>query len=206
MGSDLQTGSLAKIKEIVPNQIGENRRWSESLVNGLVALVAGVISDSVGFTHASTDFALIGNQSEYSLPTSYISITRVIFNNGLSDSYEIDPATFNDFDNVNMAWRNDRSSRPQMYTIEGTPGSTDAQIVIYPCLATTDGSTFTIRGVAIGSGDMMDDIQDKAIVPYVLAMLYAWEEIDKALMYWQEASEGVWELRSQYANETMGAL
>ncbi len=204
MGSDINTGTLAKLKEVVPHQIGDNRRWSEDIVNTLVTFVAGIAAERIGFVHVTTEIALIPDQLEYSLPTNFISVTRAEYNPDSADAREIMPATLRDFDNASGAWRNTRGLRPEQYALVGTPGSPDCVVYFQPVPSAAGDVKLT--GVGTTSDEVMDDVQDKFLVPYVLSLLYAGDELDLTMDYYNEAMDGADDLRRLYADETMEGI
>lgn len=212
--SALQSGSLAKLQDLLPNQIGSNRRWPTALVEDLIMLAARAAAERIGFMHREQEIDLTDGTSEYTLDSEFISVVRVDYassapdgGSGLStyDDY-LEATTFSKFDEYRRSWRSDTGVRPEWYTLLSTPGTPAASIFIYPPIATVGGQRIRVKGLgipAVGT-TVHEDIQDRFIVPYVMSMLYATEDEDMAAQYMGEVESAVPSLRGRYASEYSG--
>jgi len=212
--SQIQSGTLEKLQDLIPDQIGDNRRWSTTLVNNLIMLAARAAWERIGFQHGEQEIDLVDDEPEYDLDPKFITVTRVEFASVGPEGpapydydYYVDGGSFEDFDRVSRVWRVDRGVRPELYTLLSAPGSPNAKIHFYPALANATGLRIRVTGMVTAplasetTQQVHDDVQDKFLVPYTTGLLYAREDPSYAAEQFAEAEQGGMELRGRYADE-----
>lgn len=211
MSSSLDAGTLAKLQALLPNRIGDNRTWSTGLVSNLITLAGYYMFEGLEMVHKSQEISLTDDDNEYTLSSYFITIERVEYSeDGTIYESELIASTLSGFDDHSETWRNDRGTRPDLYTLLSAPGRPAASIVIYPAIATTGSRTIRVVGNGIGGNNTatQDDVQDKIVVPFVMAMLYSTDSDKVDLMYelMEDSHRGMEELRGRYRNELTGGV
>jgi|GEM_PF-5047628 len=213
--SAVVTGVKAKLADLLPDQIGSGKRWSDALVGGYIMAADAAVRDRCETLWYSQAIDLVDDQIEYDLNSRFITIKSVEFSSdGTNYDDFLQPATLGDFDDVSQLWRLDRSARPEFYALLSAPGLPDttgsaddsAKIVIYRGISSTSGEKIRVNGYGIGltSSAVPDDIQYKVHVPYVMAMLLAHQDTRSAVASYREFQRGCIEARARFTNKHPG--
>ena len=182
-----------KVQDLLPDQIGTGLRWTDSFVNTVARAADYAACDRCECAWHTQEIGLVADTLEYALDPDLISVVSVEFSSdGTNYDNYLRPATFKEFDELSMSWRDDRGSTPQWYALLGCPGlpetTTDAgdaaSIVIYRSLSSVDSEKIKVGGFAIdpnGLHGVDDFIMDEAHVNYVMAILLATANPQKAM-------------------------
>lgn len=200
----VQAGALAKIKDLLPDQIGANRTRSDEFVQNLIMLAMRQLWSMVPMLYGEQTISMVANQHGYTLDSEFVRIKRVRYADDGSDfQYHLAPATLDDFDRASRSWRTIRGIRPDLYYLLSTPGVPTASIYVYPAVASPGGAAIKVIGQRIGTTTSVvnDDVLDKFVVPYVLSLLYSTRDTRLARRFMDEARDGASELRSRFADE-----
>jgi len=123
--SEVIAGVLAKVKARLPDQIGQNSRWTETLISDLTILADRHTRDLCEVHKAEAEFALSDDTISYDVPSHFISIDKVEFAlDGTNYDWLLQSRSMKDLDTVSHSWRTDRSTRPDFYTLLSVPGLT----------------------------------------------------------------------------------
>ena len=211
--SAVVSGVLAKLELLLPGQIGDNRRWSTSLVQELTMAADARICDQCVMKWLSQTIPLVAGQDTYDLDSDFIKVISVEFAyDGVNYDNFLMAATLKDLDDLYPIWRVSPSgTRPDYYTQLGAPGIPDltgstgnaSKISIYRQLPTVTAETIRVNGYALGAvnRDVPDDVQAAVHVNYVMAMLRAKESVEMASTYYQAFLNGVRSVKSRFVGK-----
>ena len=157
----------------------------------------------------SEEISLTDDTHEYALDSKFIQVMTVEFaSDGSSYDQHLKPASMQELDNISRRWRLDRGTRPERYVLLSTPGqqsvtagdTNGSRILIYRPLATAGSSTIRVQGWGIGATTTVvpDDIQERVLVPHVMAVLRAPQDAAKAVAYYKKFLGGCDEIRGRY--------
>ena len=206
--SQVVTGVTEKLQDLLPNQIGSNKRWSTSDLERYIMIADRVARERTGNLESFQAISLVSDTAEYTLDSEFVDVFAVEYSTDGSDyEYYLKPATFEDFDALNRSWRDDGGVRPEWYTLVGTPGLPTCKIHIYRPLTTATTQTIRVRGHRIGTttSAVPDDVQEALHVPYVMTMLTASEDPRQAAMWWGRFLAGVDDVSPRTTNRLPGA-
>jgi hypothetical protein len=191
--SAVVAGVKAKLMLKLPGQIGTNRQWSDTYIETLILAAAHAAAERIGYQWVTQAISLVNNQHEYALQSSFIEVLSVDYSaDGTSYIQHLSPVTLTKLDRVSTKWRDDRSFEPNRYVLISTPGlqsestvvlaSKTATVLIYPAVATVGSAKIRVSGWGIGSttSNVPDGVQDRVLVPYVMAMLRATQNQQEA--------------------------
>jgi len=216
--SNVYTNALLKVQAQLPNQIGDNGRWTTATVRELLLAADRATRDQCEVNYGSVEISLTDDTISYDVASSFISITKVEFAlDGTTYDWILHSLSMTDLDRKSSSWRTDRSTRPDFFTLLSAPGVQDngdaevpSQILLYPSLLSAGSAKIKITGVVIpaagqfASAEAPNDVQASCHVPYVLSVLYAVESPEKAAMYFKKFKQGCEivrnRFRSQYKN------
>jgi len=194
MSSAVQAGVLAKIQDLLPNQIGTNRRWAQADVERHIMYADGLIRERIGNLYHQQEITLLADTREYSLDSEFIDIVSVEYaSDGSTYDWYLNPVTLDDLDKVNVGWRDDGGSRPEFYTLLGAPGVPTSKIQVWRPMSTVTGETIRVTGLGIGATTTTcsEDIQNKCHLPHVMAVLLAKSDPQAAAQWFAKYLEGV---------------
>jgi len=217
--SAVLSGVLAKVKYLLPDQIGANKRWTEQTVNAYIVAADRAVRERCAILQHEQEITLQSADHGYNLDTAFVNIDFVEFSeDGTNYDWRLKPARMSDFDEIAPNWRDISGSRPDLYCIISTPGTqplasedpAPAQIIIYPYVSTVSGEKIKVSGsgvieseAAMASALVADDVQKKCHVPYVLALLYSVADPDKSAAKWREFLAGVEAVHDRFISEYM---
>lgn len=213
--SSVATEVLAKVKADLPNQIGDNARWTDALVTNLILAADRATRDKCEVHYAEQEISLTDDTVSYDVAQNFISIEKVEFAlDGTNYDWLLKSMSMTDLDSVSRSWRTDRSTRPDSYTLLSAPGVQDngdgsvpSQILIYPAMTTAASATIKITGLmvpAVGgflTAVMPEDVQAKCHVPFVKSVLYAVESPQRAAEEWQKFVSGCEAVRNRFRSQ-----
>ena len=201
--SALVTGVQEKLEDLLPGRIGDNKSWSEATLQQYILLADYAVRERTDNLFGTQEIALVQDQAAYTLDSEFIDVVSVEFAaDGSTYDYFLHAATFDDFDRINLKWRDDGSTRPELYTLVSTPGTPTATIHIHRPMTSVTAQTIKVGGHRIGTTTtkVPDDVQRAAHVPYVMAILKAQEEPKVAAMWWGRFLDGVESVRARTVN------
>ena len=198
MSSAVQAGVLAKIQDLLPNQIGTNRRWAQADVERHIMYADGLIRERVGNLYHQQEITLLADTREYAIDSEFIDIVSVEYAlDGSTYDWYLKPLTLDDLDKISVRWRQDGGDRPRFYTLLGAPGVPTSKIQIYQPPTASTGSSVRVTGIGSGATTTTcsDDIQNKCHVPHVMAVLLAKSDPKQAANWFGKYQSGVEEVR-----------
>ena len=209
--SAVVAGVKAQLQDLLPGQIGTNKQWSDSYIEGVIMLADAAARERCGTFVTTQVISLVANQHTYDLDSALIAIEGVEFSSdGANYDDHLIPATLADNDNVSAAWRDTRSSRPEFYSLlcavgvpeTDTGDSNGSQITIYPALSSVTAETIKVIGTGLGTTttNVPVDVQSKVYVPFVLAFLFGNKEPARALAHWDEFQRGCDYTKARFGN------
>lgn len=208
--SQVQAGVLSRLEDLLPNQIGSNRRWSQTAVERHIMLADRVVREAIENRYHQQEISLVAGTDTYDLDSEFIDVTSVEYaSDGSTYDYYLRPATMNDLDRINLGWRSDGGVRPEFYDLLGAPGTPDSRILVYRSLSSVDAQTIRVTGIGIGgtTDDCPDDVQERCHVPFVMSVLLAKDDLGKAAKWLGRYREGVEyvrrRMRSRYSSGTV---
>ena len=210
--STVLSGVMAKVQAALPDQIGQNSRWDTTTVQSLIVAADRATKDLCEIHRGSVEISMVDDTISYDVATDFISIDKVEFSlDGTNYDWLLQPRSLVDLDRLSQSWRNDRSTRPDFYSLLSAPGVQEdsvgvvpSQILLYPSLATAGSATLRITGVVIPVGLQIingvapEDVQSKCHVPYVLSVLYAVESPRRAAEYYAQFKQGCESVRNRF--------
>jgi hypothetical protein len=200
--SQVYTGVLEKLQDLLPGQIGTNRRWSTEAVERHIALADRAVRERIENYETYQDITLQAGVRVYNLDSTFIDVFAVEYAaDGATFDHDVLPATFEDFDRLSIRWRDDGGTKPEFYTLLSAPGTPSSQILIHRPMTSVDG-TETLRVWGHHRGDdwyddatngqyQPDDIQMSCHVPYVMAILVAGEDASAASQWYDRFLSGI---------------
>lgn len=196
--SQIVTGVTQKLQDLLPDQIGTNKRWDSTALERYIMLADRAVRERTENNYATPQqISLIADTAAYDLSTDFIDVTTVEFIDSSSNVWYLKPATLSDFDRLNASWRDDGGVRPEWYTLLGAPGAPNTQIHVHRPMSSVTTEVIKVYGHQISSATtapVPDDIQRKAHVPYVMAILKAQEDPKEAAMWWGRFQAGCEEI------------
>jgi hypothetical protein len=208
--SQVVSGVLERLGDILPNQIGENRRWSTAAVTQHIMFADRLVRERTGTLYHVQEFFVRDDGNEYTLESEFIDIISVEFaQDGSTYDWYLKPLTLDDLDKINIRWRKDSGTRPEFYSVLSTPGVFSATLLIYRTMSAVDGQKIRVTGLSTGTSTTVcpDDILSKCHVPHVMAVLLAKENPRKAAEWFGKYLSGVDEVRrrtlSKYSSGTI---
>lgn len=196
--SQVLTGVLQKVQDLLPNQIGANRKWSQTSVERHIMFADRLVRERTENLYHQQEITLVADTPTYTLDSEFIDITGVEFayDGSLYDWY-LKPATLDDLDKISIKWRNDSGSRPDYYTVLGALGTPSSEIQIYRPMDAASVQTLRVTGIGMGAGTLTcpDDIQNKCHVPHVMSVLLAKQDPKQAAGWFGQYLAGTEELR-----------
>jgi len=201
--SEVLTGTLEKLKDIMPNDIGDNRRFSDDDAERYIMLTDRLVREKVENRHHEQEISLVTGTMEYTLDSEFIDVLSVEFSSdGTTYDRELKPVTLDDLDKINYNWRDSGGSLPGVYALIGTPGTPTAKILIWRPL--NSGGTQTIKVIGHGIGgttaDQPDYVQGKCHVPLIMAIVMAEEDLNEALNWYARYNDGCFDVRGKSRN------
>lgn len=187
--SQVVTGVTQKLQDLLPNQIGSNRVWTTDQLERYILLADNAVSERVEKFLHSQEIELIADTAEYTLDSEFVSVVAVEYVDASGDYWPLRPATFDDFDRMNMGWRDDLGTRPEFYTLVSAPGRPTAAIHIYRPMSSVTDEIINVYGVGTNPG-APDHVQENCHVPYVMAMLTAKSDPRQAAMWFGRFQAG----------------
>jgi hypothetical protein len=197
--SQVVTGVTQKLQDLLPDQIGTNKRWTTSALERYIMLADRAVRERTENLVSSQTIPLISGTAAYTLDSEFIDVVAVEYSDAHATGpwdYYLKSATFDDYDRLNLSWRDDGGSRPEWYTLIGAPGLPTAQIHVHRPLTTATTQGIRVWGHRIGTTTtrVPDHVQERAHVPYVMAMLLAGEDPQQAAMWFGRFKSGVEEV------------
>ncbi|HUV62946.1 MAG TPA: hypothetical protein VMW24_03555 [Sedimentisphaerales bacterium] len=216
--SAVVAGTKAKLQDLLPGRIGDNKAFSDSYVESLIMAGFNDVAERCELVRATETISMLDDTLVYDLDSSFINITSVAFlPDGGDEDGILTVATLDDLDRKSRKWRDDRGTRPEYYTLLSAPGipetSTDAadgsQILVYRALSDATDAELRIYGVAVGGSttNTSEDIQRMCLVPYTMAQLKAIADPRSAHGHYDKFLEGCEKVRARYGHkytETIG--
>ena len=193
MSSQVQSGVLEKVQDLLPNQIGTNRAWATESVERHIMNADRLVRERTGNLYHQQEITLANATLEYALDTEFIDIVSVEFAiDGSTYDWYLRPITLDDLDKISLSWRDDGSARPEFYTLLSTPGLPSCKIQIYRPIATVGAQTILVTGLGIGTTTTTcpDDVQNKCHVPHVMSVLLAKKNPQEAASWFQQYVAG----------------
>lgn len=185
--SQVVTGVTQKLQDLLPNQIGSNRRWTTAAVERYIMLADRAVRERTENLFTFQNISLVSATAEYTLDSEFIDVVAVEYSSdGTTFDYYLKPATFDDFDRMNVNWRDDGGTRPEYYTLLSAPGLPTASIHIYRPLTTATTQVIRVHGHRIGTTTttVPDHVQDECHVPFCMAMMVAKDDPQQAAMWY----------------------
>jgi hypothetical protein len=203
--SQVVSGVLEKLQDLLPDQIGDNARWTTSDVERHIMLADRAFRERSESLYNDAVPQVRDTYYEYTLDTDMIDVISVEFSadGSVYDDY-LKPITLEDLDKINPKWRSDGSSKPEYYVLLGTPGFSGCRIILYPIMSDiSDSPTMRIVGHSIGATTdyVPDDIQETCHVPYVMSILKANESPREAVDWHRQFLDGCEEAKKRYRNK-----
>ena len=196
--SQVVSGVLEKLQDLLPNQIGDNRKWSTAVVTQHIMFADRLVRERTGNLYHQQEITLANDTAEYALDNEFIDIVSVEFaTDGSTYDWFLKPATLDDLDKISLSWRDDGGTRPELYTLLGTPGIPSCKIQLYRPISTVGAQTILVTGLGIGTTTTTcpDDVQNKCHVPHVLAVLTAKRNPKEAATWFGKYLAGCDEVR-----------
>lgn len=185
--SQVVSGVTQKLQDLLPNQIGENRRWTTAAVERYIMLADRAVRELTENLVGYQTISLVADTAAYTLDSEFIDVVAVEYaSDGTTYDYYLRPATFSDFDRLNVGWRADGGTRPEYYTLLGAPGSPGAKIHVHRPMSSVTAQTIRVHGHRIGTSIMRapDHVQMETHVPFVMAILVAKDDPRAAAMWY----------------------
>ena len=196
--SQVVTGVLQKLQDLMPGDIGDNLRWSTSDVERYTILADRAVRERTENLYHRQTINLVQDTLEYSLDTEFIDIVSVEYaSDGSTYDYYLRPITLDDLDKISLSWRDDGGVRPEFYTVLSAPGMAITKLLVYRPMTSVDSQTLRVTGIGIGTGTtaVPDDVQGKCHVPYVMAILMASDAPQKSAEWFGQYLSGCDEVR-----------
>ncbi len=219
--SNVITGTKAKVKARVPDQIGLNARWTEAFIESLIIAADRATRDLCEIQRQESVLSLSNDELSYDVPSFFISIDKVEFSlDGTNYDWLLQSRGMTDLDAISHSWRNDRSTRPDFYTLLSAPGvqkdsgsDSPSKILLYPTLEAAGSAKIRLTGVAVpplnlntyNSVVIPDDVQSKCLVPYVMSVLYATSSPELSLQEYKKFKSGCEALRNRFRSQMKNA-
>ena len=213
MGTVLGTG-LQMVKDLLPEQVGTNKRWTDAVVQAVIACADRAVRERVGVHFHTQTITLANDTATYDLDPEFVSIDTVEFAlDGSNYDWKLEAKSLKDMSERMPLWRQSRGTRPDLYALLSAPGTqgqtspavTPAQIVIYPCIATVTAETILVTGEAVignttdlATATVGTDILKKCHIPYILCVLYAVESPERAAAEFQNFIAGCQTVKSRF--------
>ena len=198
--SQVSSGVLQKLQDILPGQIGSNLRWSTTDVERYTMLADRAVRERVDNLYHEQEIVLTEDTLEYTLDSEFIDIVTVEFSSDGStyDRY-LNPGTLDDLDNKTISWRDSGGTRPEFYTLLSAPGCPESKILIWRPMISVDSQTIKVIGHGVGTTTtyVADDIQGKCYVPYVMALLKAKSTPQEAFKWFGQYVDGCSTIRGR---------
>lgn len=191
--SAVLSGVLEKLKDVMPADIGSNRRYSDSDVERYIMLADRVVRERTENRYHQQEITLVTDTLEYTLDSEFIDIVSVEFSDdGSTYQWRLNPVTLTDLDKMEVTWRDSGGARPNYYVVLSAPGTPTAKILVWRPLSSAGSQKIKVTGHGIGTttSDVPDDVQGKCHVPYVMAMLKAEDEPREAAQWYAEFIDG----------------
>ena len=189
---------------MMPDQIGDNLRWTTTELERYITLADNAVRERIDDKFRQQVITLTDDTLEYDLDSEFIAITSVEFAiDGTTYDWYLRPGTFDDFDRLNIRWRQDGGTRPWYYTILSAPGMTGkSKILIYRPIPVVTAQTIRVKGTAVtvGNDTIPDDIQHMCHVPYVMSILKAREDPQRAADWFGKYLTGCEEAKRRTRN------
>jgi hypothetical protein len=198
---------LAKLQKRLPNQIGTNRQWTTTYISSLTLAAAHAAEERIGMTWVSSAISLTNGANEYAVPTTFIEVVSVEFSlDGTTYTRHLDACTLDDLDGLSMTWRDDTGSEPTRYALLSTPGTQGvaspqgARIIIHRKLATAGSAKIRLNGWGIGTAatTVPDDVQERVLVPYIMAILRAEHDVREAKWHYDKFISACDEIKGRF--------
>jgi len=205
--SQVVTGVQAKLENLYPGQIGDNRRWSTEYIESLITAADKAARDRCETLLIQQVIPLVADQAYYDLSSNFISIVSVEYSSdGTNYDDELRPVTYEDLDLRTQRWRDDTSTWPHEYALESAPGmpSNDAsRIMVYRTMSAVTSQQIRVNGYGIGAttSNVPDDVQYAALVPYVRAMLSLPGDVQTASTFYKQFIEGCNKIRARFVTQ-----
>ena len=195
--SQVVSGVLEKLKDMLPNQIGTNRRWSDASVERHIMFADRLVRERVGNLYHQQIITLRAYDEDvasvYDLDDEFIDIISVEYaSDGSTYDWYLKPATLDDLDKLSLSWRGGPRLRPERYTLLGTPGAHTTTLQVYGEPTTVGVDTLKVTGLGTGAttSDCADDIQGKCHVPHVMSVLLAKQNPNEAASWFTKYLDG----------------
>ena len=191
--SAVQAGVLQKVQDLLPNQIGSNRRWSTTGVERHIMFADRLVRERTGNLYHQQEIDLVQDQLAYTLDQEFIDIVSVEFaSDGSTYDWYLRSVTLDDLDKISLSWRDDGGTRPEFYTLLSTPGMPTAQVQIYRPMTAVDSQTILVTGLGMGGTTTTcpDDVQNKCHVPHVMSVLLAKGKPQEAAQWYSKYRDG----------------
>jgi len=121
--SDVIAGALAKVKARIPDQIGINSRWTETLVTNIIIAADRATRDRCEVHRYEFPVELSDDVISYGILSGFVSIDKVEFSlDGTNYDWLLQSRGLEDLDAISHSWRTDRSTRPDFYSLLSAPG------------------------------------------------------------------------------------
>ena len=207
--SAVQANVLIKLQDLLPNQIGTNRKWATADVERHIMFADRLVRERTGNLYHQQEISLVADTLEYALDSEFIDIVSVEFaSDGSTYDWYLRPVTLDDLDKISLSWRDDGGTRPEFYTLIGAPGISRTKVLIYRQMSAVDSQTIRVTGIGMGAtdSDCPSDVQNKCHVPHVMAVLLAKENPQLAAEWFGKYLQGCEVVRrrtlSRYAGGT----
>ena len=207
--SQVVSGVLEKLKDLLPNQIGTNRRWSDASVERHIMFADRLVRERTGNLYHQQVISLVEDNHAYSLDDEFIDIISVEYSSdGSTYDWYLRPITLDDLDKISLSWRSELGTRPEYYTLLGAPGTHTTDMRIHRGMVATASQTIRVTGLGVGTSttDCPDDVQGKCHVPHVMAALLAKQSPQEAAVWFGKYQNGCDEVRrrtiSRYSQGT----
>ena len=201
--SQVASGVLEKLTDLMPSDVGSNRRFSSSEVERYTMIADRIVREQIENRNHSQEITLVTDQLEYTLDSEFIDILSVEFSeDGSTYDHELRPVTLDDLDRINYNWRDSGGSMPGVYALIGTPGTPTSKILIWRPLSSAGAQTIKVTGHGIGTttSDQPDFVQGKCHVPFIMAMIRAEESPQEAVNWYSRFNDGVYDVRNKSRN------
>jgi hypothetical protein len=209
--SAVVAGTKAKLQNLFPNRIGDNKAFSTSYVESLIMAGFYDACERCNLVEGTERVALVDDTLVYDLAEPFIEVLSVELFDGSSRVGHLTAVTLDDLDKMDRTWRNSRGAEPEYYTLLSAPGipetSTDAadgsRIQVWRPMSTAGDYEVWVNGIQTGTSatHVPGDVQRLCLVPYVMAHLKAVAAPDMAAYYMGKYLEGCEKVRGRFSHK-----